>query len=1176
MHGQVPEHAATIPYVELHAHSAYSFLDGASLPAELLEQSRDLGHLALGLTDHDSVAGSMEFAHAARAAGVAAIHGAEITVRRHADPAVHRYAAGTGPVTPAGGAVVRGSGVPERDDHLTLLVESREGWRNLCDLLTRAHAHTRDHPQRERTEPSVTLEEVAEHAAGLICLSGCATHGVEDPARLAVLREAFGVERLRIELQRPYARDDRTRIRGRRRLARQLGVPVVVTGNVHAHDRRRAFLQDAFVAARHRLSLDASEALRRGNHSHVLVSPQVMARRFQGLEEGLAESVHLAERCRGFDLTRDLGYRYPGAGDPAMGRQLAEACEAVFADRYPPGSANEAQARQRLEQELRIIDRHGLAGFFVLHRDVLELAREVAQEVRGDRSARSLLPPGRGRGSSVSSIVCYFTGLSHVDPIANDLLLGRFLNEELTAFPDIDLDFPRDIREVLIPRIHERYGRTHTALVATHPGFRARGAIRELGVALGLPAAEVARVAQASDGWSAERIEEDVDLALGSGRHAQGRWAWLCRLVREAQGLPRHLGQHPGGMIIATEPVSGCCPIVPTAMEGRQVLQWDKDSCGDAGFLKIDLLGLGMLSCVERSVDLIARTREERIDLSRIAFDDPVVFAAIQAADTMGVFQIESRAQMGSLMRTRPETLDDLTVQVAIVRPGPIVGGAVNPYIERRQRVRTDPDYEIPYEHPSLEGPLAETLGTIIFQDQVLEVAQAFAGYTVGQAESLRRAMSRKRSAAALEAHEQQFVQGAMRTHPDVSEALAGEIFRKVLGFSGFGFPKAHSAAFAVLAYQSTWLRVHYGPEFLCSLLDEQPMGFYPPDTLVHEAQRRGITVLAPEINASAAHCTIEPAGDGAGAGVGAGEGRDALRPGAVRVGLGYVLGVRESEVRALVAERERGGPFRSLSDLAARAGAGRSALEQLAWSGACDALAGGDRRRALWQLGVAQPTVNVRGATQLALPLDLPDAPPLAPVGSWQQMIADYATTGLTTGHHPLALLRRKLEQRKVTPAAALANTAHGHRVTVAGFVVARQRPATAKGVTFMLIEDESGTTNLVVSQQVAARHRLTVRSEPLIIASGRLERHPAAGGAVNVVVDELEGLGTELAPRRPVAEQIPLEAGLARRDEGIARRMPQGPAVPTTAAEEAVDEAADFRAVAPPVMSFAQGRRR
>ncbi len=1121
------------PYAELHAHSAYSFLDGSSLPAELAERARALGHRSLALTDHDSVAGSMEFAQACAAAGIAAIHGAELTV-----------------------------GPPEAPAHLTLLAESRAGWEQLCKLLTLGHAHTRDHPQRQRTDPWVTLEQVAEHGGdGLICLTGCATHGIEDPARLAVLREAFGTERLRVELQRPYARDDRARIRRRRELAQRLGVPTVTTGNVHAHDQRRAFLQDAFVAARHHTSLDSSESRRRGNHTHVLVAPEVMARRFQGLEASVCESLALSERCAQFDLTRDLGYRYPGAEDAAMIRTLAQACEGQFDVRYPPGSRHAAEARRRLEDELRIIDHHGLAGFFVLHRDMLELAREVALEVRGTGNARSLLPPGRGRGSSVSSIVCYLTGLSHVDPVANKLLLGRFLNDELTAFPDIDLDFPRDIREVLIPRIHERYGRDHTALVATHPTFRARGAIRELGGALGLPQAEVARVAQAGDGWSLDRLEEDIDLALGAGRHRHGRWAWLCRLAREAQGLPRHLGQHPGGMIVATRPITACCPIVPTAMDGRQVLQWDKDSCGDAGFLKIDLLGLGMLSCVERCVELITKERGEQVDLSRIDFDDQEVFGAIQAADTMGVFQIESRAQMGSLLRTRPENLDDLTVQVAIVRPGPIVGGAINPYIERRQRRRVDPNFPIPYEHPSLRGPLEETLGTIIFQDQVLEVAQAFAGYTAGQAESLRRAMSRKRSAAALKAHEEQFVRGAIAAHDDVAEPLARAIFQKILGFSGFGFPKAHSAAFAVLAYQSTWLRVHYGPEFLCALLDEQPMGFYPPDTLIHEAQRRGITVLAPEINASDAGCTIERAPDG----------RQA-----VRIGLGYVLGVREAEVRALVKERRSGGTFRTLDDLASRAGAGRPALEQLAWAGTCDRLAGGDRRRALWQLGVAVPGKRSRGAVQLTLPLDLPDAPALAPLGDWQTMLADYATTGMTTGNHPLALLRERLSRRRAVPAAQLPQLRHGTAVTVAGFVVARQRPGTAKGVTFMLLEDESGTVNLVVPPPVAERYRLLVRSEPLLLATGRLEAHPASGGAINIVVQSLEGIAkADLTPRRPTAEQFALDAGLARRAEDQARRLP-APAPEPAADETGAEEAAEFREVAPPVMSFAQGRRR
>ncbi len=823
-------------YVELHCHSAYSFLDGASQPDELVAAAVDRGHDALALTDHDSLSGSMEFAQAAAALGLRAIHGAEVTL--------------------ADGR------------HLTLLVRDATGWRSLCRLLTCAHAHTRDGPQRDRAEPAVSLDDVEAHHEGLVCLSGCARSGVRDEPTMRRLLGIFGRDAFRVELQRPLQRHDRALNRGLAGLAGRLGVPAVATGNVHAHTPERAHLQDAFVAIREHTTLDASEPLRRGNHAHVLTTPQAMAARFADHPEAIAESGRLAETLT-FDLMCDLGYRYPGAEDATANRTLAEVCQARFDERYPAGSAHHDEARARLGEELRVIDELGLAGFFLLHRDLLELAREVAVEVRGrgewepGTNPRALLPPGRGRGSSVSSIVCHLTGLSHVDPIANKLLLGRFLSEEITALPDIDLDFPRDIREVLIPRVHERYGHKRSALVAAFPTYRARGAIRELGKALGLPPGEIERVARGSEGWSSRDVDRDIDTALGPGRRT-GRWAWLARLAEEAYGLPRHLSQHSGGMIVSTRELVDCVPLVPAAMEGRQLAQWDKDSCADAGFLKIDLLGLGMLSAIERCVEHIAQRRGELIDLSRIPYDDPATYECIQNADTTGVFQIESRAQMGSLRRTRPENLEDITIQVAIVRPGPIVGGAVNPYIERRQRLRADPTYEVPYLHPSLEPPLRDTLGTIIFQDQVLEVAQAFAGFGVGEAEGLRRAMSRKRSEDAIQAYHRRFVEGAMAKHPDVREELAEQVFTMVSGFSGFGFPKAHGAAFGLLAYQSTWLRVHYGPEFLCSLLDEQPMGFYPPDALVHEAQRRGIEIIAPDVNTSEVGCTVTNAGRGA------------------------------------------------------------------------------------------------------------------------------------------------------------------------------------------------------------------------------------------------------------------------------------------------------------------------
>jgi error-prone DNA polymerase len=1111
-------------YVELHCHSAFSFLDGASLPDELVAGALELGHETLALTDHNSVSGSMEFAVAARALGLRPIHGAEIDL----EPDVER-----------------------ETRHLTLLVEDARGWSNLCRILTRAHAHTRDgRPGAPPTPAHVPLEVVLEHAEGLVCLSGCALRGVHDEPTLTRLRDAFGPDGLRIELQRPFLYGDRARNRRLERLARRLGVPCVATGDVHAHARSRAPLQDALVAVRLHSTLDASEPERRGNHSHVLASPAATAARFGEHPDAVAETVRLADRLR-FDLRSDLGYRYPGAEDAEAMRQLIELCDARLGERYTGDRAHLLDdAASRLGQEFRIIEKLGLAGFFLLHHDMLELAREVAVEVRGPDTARALLPPGRGRGSSVSSIVCYLTGLSHVDPIANDLLIGRFLNEELTSLPDIDLDFPRDIREKLIPRVHERYGRDRSALVAAFPTYRARGAIRELGKALGLPPAEIERVARGSEGWDAREVSKDIDSAFnGTSRGKAGRWEWLARLAAEAHGLPRHLSQHSGGMVVATRPLIDCCPIVPAAMEGRQIVQWDKDSCSDAGFLKIDLLGLGMLSAVERCVEMIARTHGERIDLSTIPYDDPATYECIQAADTTGVFQIESRAQMQSLYRTRPENLQDLTIQVAIVRPGPIQGGAVNPYIERRQRLRVEPDYEIPYEHPSLEGPLRETLGTIIFQDQVIEVAMAFAGFSVGEAEGLRRAMSRKRSEAAIEAYHQRFVEGACSRH-GVTEPLAEQVFEKVKGFSGFGFPKAHGAAFGLLAYQSTWLRVHYGPELLCALLNEQPMGFYPPDALVHESQRRGVEVLAPDVNESEAECELDS-------------------DGRVRVGLGYVKGVREQEIRELVAARSAGGRFRDLSDLASRAGAGSPSLELLAWSGACDSLVQGDRRVALWQLGVAAPGHDVPGGTQLALPLDLPAPPRLRTLSKWEAMLADYSSTGLTTRSHPMALLRERMPDGAVT-SRDLETLPHAARVRVGGLVVARQRPGTANGIVFILLEDEHGTINLIVPAPVYERHRLTVRTEPLMLVEGKLEKLPAAGGAINVLVDKV---GSIAAPDQILAEV----KDFSMLDEQVRRgRAAQEAARRDPAREGEAADAEEFRAVAPPVMSFASGRRR
>jgi error-prone DNA polymerase len=1172
------------PYVELHCHSAYSFLDGVSLPQELVQRAGELGYSALALTDHNSVSGSMELAQAAAEHGVRAIHGAEIDLEA--------------------GAADDGAGAePTSTRHITLLVRDERGWRNLCRILTLAHAGTREgSARRERAEPSVSVGAVAEHAEGLVCLTGCAERsilgdGVGGDGAAALLLDAFGPRDLYVELQRPYARHDRARNRAFSALARRLGVRCVVSGDVHAHTRARAELQDAFVALRHHAALDACEPLRRGNHSHVMSAPQAMASRFVDHPEALRETLLLAERLR-FNLTRDLGYRYPGAEDEDATRRLAQLCAARMDERYGSSAprdarANEGEARARLAQELGVIEHLGLAGFFLLHHDMLELAREVAVEVRGPDSVRALLAPGRGRGSSVSSLVCYLAGLSHIDPIANRLAMGRFLHEDLRGLPDIDLDFPRDIRALLIPRVHERYGNDRAALVAAFPTFRARGAIRELGKVLGLPAGEIERLARGADsyGGAGTGVSSEHDIAgalaggrpqprgAGEGETPSTRWRWLARLVEQAHGLPRHLSQHSGGMIISTRPLIDCCPVVPAAMEGRQMVQWDKDSCADAGFLKIDLLGLGMLSAVERCVEEIARVHGERIDLSRIPFDDRKTFKAIRAAETVGVFQIESRAQMQSLLRTRPNNLEDLTIQVAIVRPGPIQGGAINPYIERRRRLREDPTYEVPYDHPALEPVLKETLGTIIFQDQVMQVAEAFAGFSPGEADGLRRAMSRKRSHEMIQCHRERFVNGARR-HVGAQRQTAERVWGMVEGFAGFGFPKSHSAAFGLLAYQSTWLRVHYGPEFLCALLNEQPMGFYAPDSLVHEAENRGIAVLRLDVNASEAQCAVQDGG--------------------VRLGLGYVKDVARVEVDALVTERRQNGRFASLADLAARAAVRRGTFEQLAWSGACDSLLEGqDRRSALWQLGMAAPAQTVGASThapagegtQLALPLGLAQTPQLRRLGRWQQLIADYSTSGVTVGDHALAILRERVTVTGLATSAQLALMPVGE-VAVAGLVIARQRPGTAGGTMFLLFEDEFGTINLIVPKAVYERHRQLARAEPLLLARGRLERsqdraavslwsarslRAGQGGeeeareeirpVVNVIVRELAPLEQFLS--------VGVEAAMGPAPSARVHRLPSAEQV----GEEQVqgtEVGSSMRAAAPPMQSFGSGRRR
>ncbi len=1112
-------------YAELHLHTACSFLDGASLPEEMVAAAADLGYGHLAVTDHDGLYGAMEFARAANAAGIVPLTGAELTL--------------------ADGS------------HLTLLAESAAGYANLCRLITAAHGGPtglpgdaapvrtplsapvaadgarhrapvfgqidpwRDDPDAEEFEPPDRRQPRLDpallplHADGLILLTGCRQGKLsqlltenritEAERTLGEYAEWFGSDSVYVELQHNLVYGDTDRVRALAACAGRAGLPMVATGNVHYHRRDRSRLQDVLVAIRNRTTLDGSHRERRANAEWFLHSPQDAARRFRRYPDAVAATLEIAERCANFDLSRNLAYafpRYPTDPGDTPDALLARVCRAAMGRRYPNGSS---EADERLADELRLISKHGLAGFFLLYRDLLRMAAEVAADLRGPGAPSSTLPPGRGRGSSVSSIVCYLIGLSHIDPLAHALMPGRFLNEELSSVPDIDIDFPREIREKLIERVYERYGADHAAMVCAFPTYRLRSAVRDVGKALGLPAGDVDRIAKLSEPRSANEL--GIELARipeFAARMHVPPWSHLVELAGQLAGFPRHVSQHSGGMIVSSAPLTGLVPVLPTAMPGRFICQWDKDSCDDAGFVKIDFLALGMLSLVEESLHLIAAGGKEPVDLSRIDFTDPGVYDMICAGDTVGTFQIESRAQIQTLLRTQPRCLEDLIVQVAIVRPGPIIGGAVNPYVRLRELRRRGIPAEPTYDHPLLEPVLAETLGVALYQEQVIGISMALAGFTAGQADQLRRAMSRKRSHEAMVRMWGQFRDGAAAK--GVEPEIAKTVFKKLLGFAAYGFPKCHSAAFAVLAYQSSWLKRYYPAEFACALLNNQPMGFYPPHVLVNDARRHGIRTLPPDFNQGGAECTVEG--------------------NAVRIGLGYVADVGEEAARRIVAERGENGSFASLADLVRRVPLRIEAAENLVAVGAADCFGLG-RREALWLVGLLQGPRSFGGrktgkeaGAQLPLALPAESAVELAPMGAWEQMATDYATMGLSPRYHPLGLLRARLPAGLVTTE-DLENQPDGTRLRLAGLVVCRQRPGTAKGITFMLLEDERGMVNVVVFPDLYEERRHVVRGEPFLVVEGTLQKRNNTINLVAHAITPLEEARRHELPAAPPSDE-------------------------------------------------------
>jgi error-prone DNA polymerase len=1071
-----------VTYVELHCHSAFSFLDGASLPDVLAAHAHSLGYSALALTDHNGLYGSMAFAQAAKSLGLQAITGAEVTLTD--------------------------------ESHLTLLVETPQGYANLCRLITAAHLG-RSH--RDRHEPRLDFSELAARHEGLIVLSGCrcdgwlprtlAAAGPTAARKLAAhCREVFGPERFFVEIQRNLVRGDLALSRALMDIAESVPLAVVPTGDVHYHSRELHRLHDVLVAIRHRTTLDGSHRMRLPNSEFYLRPPHEVAMLFADCPDAVANTERIAERCRSFDITEDLGYVFPdfsGAGRAPAPQALAELCRARLEERYPPGTPYRAAAERRLAEELALIEHHKLSGFFLVYNDLFELAREVGADVRrGSRRAAGNLLPGRGRGSSVSSIICYFLGLSHIDPITNKLFLGRFLNETLASVPDIDLDFPREIREELIRRVYTRYGAEHVGLVCSFPTYRLRSAVREIGKALDLPLGEIELVAKLADGRMDGLADELAQLPGFAEKKDAPIWKQLCELAAQIRGLPRHVSQHVGGMIISSRPLVEIVPLEYSAMPDRVVCQWDKDSCDDARFIKIDFLALGMLSLVEECVELIARRTGTPPDLSRIDFDDAAIYDRICAGDTIGLFQIESRAQIQMIRRSRPRNLNDLAVEVAIVRPGPIVGGAVNPYVRRREAERrahaAGRPYEPPVDHPLLRDCLGETLGVILYQDQVLQVCQALAGFSSGQAEALRRAMSRRRSREHMDGFWEEFRSGAMAR--GVPEATAQKVFTQVVAFSEFGFPKSHAAAFGLLAYQSAWLRHYHPVEYYVGLFNNQPMGFYSVDALARDAQRNGIEIRLPDLNASDVWCTVERE-----SGIGNRESS------ALRVGLGFVRHWSEATATAIVLERERHGPFRGAGDFVRRAPPAlkRTAIESLMWVGGCDGF-GLTRRELLWQVGLwLPPKTEARGnghaRRQLELALSHPhEHLPFSGLAAAERLLAEYGTMGFSASVHPFALVRDTLPPG-LTRNDQLPTLKPGASCQIAGLVVARQRPQTAKGVVFLLVEDEAGMTNVIVRPDIYDRYRAAVRGEPFLWVRGKLAKDD---GTVNVIAEEVRGL--------------------------------------------------------------------
>ena len=1109
-------------YVELHAASAFSFLQGASLPEAIVERAVALGYPAVALLDRDGVYGAPRFHKAALAAGIRPIIGAELSL--------------TAVRTEKSELKISNFSSQTSNFLLPVLCESAVGYRNLCQLITRMKLRA------PKGEGALTLEELDGCTAGLVALAGRAAldgrrHGVG--GLLDRLVGIFGRSHVYVELQRHFRRDEERDNDALVSLASAFHLPTLATNGVRFDTPAARPLFDVLTCIHHHTDLVSAGRRLAPNAERFLKPPADMAALFADRPDAVARTGELADRLQ--YTMADLGYRFPDYPVPPGETQasfLRHITDAGARERYRP---YHDKARAQIARELDLIEKLQLAGYFLIVWDIVNFCRQHDILVQG-------------RGSAANSAVCYSLGITAVDPVGMDLLFERFLSEERGEWPDIDLDLPSgDRREQVIQHVYQKYGRLGAAMTANVITYRGRSAAREIGKALGFDQAQVDRLAKVMNNF--EFIDPGDSLpqqmsAVGLDLNASPV-RMFARLWREMQDLPRHLGQHSGGMVICQGQLDACVPLENASMPGRVVVQWDKDDCADMGIVKVDLLGLGMMAVLQDSLALVnggsGSTKSEvrsttassaspassyfvprtsyLLDLAHLP-QDPAVYKMLCEADTIGLFQVESRAQMATLPRLKPMVFYDLVVQVAIIRPGPIVGQMVHPYLNRRAGREA-----VVYAHPSLEPILARTLGVPLFQEQLLRMAMVAAGFTGGQAEDLRRAMGFKRSEKRMKQIEVQLREGMARK--GITGDQAEQIITAIASFALYGFPESHAASFALLAYASAYLKMHYPAAFYTALLNNQPMGFYHPSTLVKDAQRRGVRFHPVDVQISGWDCTVEP-------------------DGAIRLGLRYVNGLRqevgkriagasspappgrsappapvcpkcgcddESMLEPVEASkwfcnncshdwtlRHRAPRFRSIDDLVARAGLRRDELVTLADVGALNAF-GYDRRSALWQ---AERAIRPSGElfqeekTSAVFSEDVAECP-LKPMTEAERLVADYAGMGLTAGRHPMALRRDELAMRGILRATDLQAARQGRRVRVAGMVITRQRPGTAKGFVFLTLEDETGIANIIVRPDLFARDRLVIVEEPFLIVDGVLQ---SQDGVTSIRAEQVQGM--------------------------------------------------------------------